>query len=37
MRGDPEETKYTTEVLARDMEIMFGDVLSSLEGKILVM
>jgi len=37
MRGDLEETKYTTEVLARDMEIMFGDVLSSLEGKILVM
>ena len=37
MRGDPEESKYTTEVLAKDMEIMFSDVLSSLVGKILVM
>ena len=37
MRLDPEEVKYTTEILARDMEIKFGDVLSSIEGKILVM
>ena len=37
LRGDEEETKYTTEVLARDMEIMFDDVLSSMVGKILVM
>jgi hypothetical protein len=35
--GSEEETKYTTEVLARDMEIMFSDVLSELVGKILVM
>lgn len=38
MRPDSEEeSTYTTEVLARDMEIMFSDVLGSLEGKILVM
>ena len=37
LRGDEEETKYTTEVLARDMELMFDDVLSSMVGKILVM
>lgn len=37
LRGDAEETKYTTEVLARDMELMFDDVLSSMVGKILVM
>lgn len=35
--GAEEESKYTTEVLARDMEIMFGDVLSELVGKVLVM
>lgn len=35
--GAEEESKYTTEILARDMELMFGDVLSSLVGKILVM
>lgn len=35
--GQEEETQYTTEVLARDMELMFDDVLSSLVGKILVM
>jgi hypothetical protein len=35
--GAEEETQYTTEVLARDMEIMFGDVLSELVGKVLVM
>ncbi len=35
--GQEEETKYTTEVLARDMELMFDDVLSSLVGKIFVM
>ena len=32
-----DESEYTTEVLARDMELMFDDVLSSLVGKILVM
>jgi hypothetical protein len=37
LRGNEEESKYTTEVLANDMEIMFSDVLSSLVGKILVM
>jgi hypothetical protein len=37
LRGDEEESKYTTEVLARDMEIMFNDVLGELVGKILVM
>lgn len=37
LRGDEEESKYTTEVLARDMELMFDDVLSSMVGKILVM
>jgi len=35
--GAEEESKYTTEVLARDMEIMFSDVLSELVGKVLVM
>jgi len=38
MRGDmQDESAYTTETLARDMELMFDDVLSSLVGKILVM
>ena len=37
LRGDEEESQYTTEVLGRDMELMFDDVLSSLVGKILVM
>jgi hypothetical protein len=37
LRGDEEESKYTTEVLARDMEIMFSDVLGEMVGKILVM
>lgn len=37
MRGDMKEEAYTTEILARDMELMFDDVLSSLVGKILVM
>jgi hypothetical protein len=40
MRLNPEhaeETKYSTEILARDMEFMFDDVLSSLVGDILVM
>ncbi len=37
LRGDGEESRYTTEVLARDMEIMFNDVLGELVGKILVM
>ena len=32
-----DESEYTTEVLARDMELMFDDVLSSLVGKTLVM
>jgi hypothetical protein len=31
------ESKYSTEVLGRDMEFMFNDVLSSLVGSILVM
>jgi hypothetical protein len=31
------ESKYSTEVLGRDMEIMFDDVLGSLVGSILVM
>ena len=35
--GAEEESKYTTEVLARDMELMFNDVLSELVGKVLVM
>jgi len=35
--GAEEETKYTTEVLARDMELMFNDVLSSMVGKIFIM
>jgi hypothetical protein len=35
--GSEEESQYTTEVLARDMEIMFSDVLSELVGKVLVM
>lgn len=35
--GSEEESRYTTEVLARDMEIMFSDVLSELVGKVLVM
>jgi len=38
MRGDMgEESKYTTEVLAKDMEMMFDDVLGSSVGKIFVM
>ena len=38
MRHDmKDESTYTTETLARDMELMFDDVLSSLVGKILVM
>lgn len=37
LRGDEQESQYTTEVLARDMEIMFSDVLGELVGKILVM
>ena len=37
LRGDEEESQYSTEVLGRDMELMFDDVLSSLVGKILVM
>lgn len=38
MRHDmKDESEYTTEVLARDMELMFDDVLSSLVGKVLVM
>jgi hypothetical protein len=37
LRGDEQESQYTTEVLARDMELMFDDVLSSMVGKILVM
>lgn len=37
MRGDMQEEAYTTEILARDMELMFDDVLSSLVGKVLVM
>jgi len=35
--GGEEETKYTTETLAYDMEIKFNEVLTSLVGKILVM
>ncbi len=35
--GSEDESRYTTEVLARDMEIMFSDVLSELVGKVLVM
>lgn len=35
--GGEEDTKYTTEVLANDMEILFNDVLGELVGKILVM
>jgi hypothetical protein len=35
--GAEEDSQYTTEVLARDMEIMFSDVLSELVGKVLVM
>ena len=35
--GAEEESKYTTETLAHDMEIMFNDVLSELVGKVLVM
>jgi len=38
MKSDmEEESKYTTEVLARDMELMFDDVLSSMVGKIYIM
>lgn len=37
LRGNEEESQYSTEVLGRDMELMFDDVLSSLVGKILVM
>ena len=37
MRGSEEESQYTTETLAYDMELMFNDVLSSIVGKILVM
>jgi hypothetical protein len=35
--GSEEESQYTTEILARDMELMFDDVLSSSVGKIFVM
>jgi hypothetical protein len=35
--GAEEESTYSTEVLGRDMELMFDDVLSSIVGKILVM
>ena len=35
--GAEQESQYTTEVLARDMEFMFNDVLSSMVGQILVM
>jgi len=31
------DTEYTTEILARDMELMFSDVLSSMVGKIYIM
>lgn len=34
---DDANRKYATEVLARDMELMFNDVMSNLEGTILVM
>ena len=34
---DDSSRKYATEVLARDMEFMFNDVMSNLEGTILVM
>jgi hypothetical protein len=37
LRNDDDEARYTTETLARDMEIMFDDVLSTLVGKVLVM
>ena len=37
LRGNEEDYKYSTEVLGRDMELMFDDVLGSLVGKILVM
>ena len=37
-RGQPgREAQYETETLAHDMEILFGDVLSSVAGSILVM
>lgn len=35
--GAEEDSTYATEVLGRDMELMFDDVLSSLVGDILVM
>jgi hypothetical protein len=35
--GADEDSTYATEVLGRDMELMFDDVLSSLVGDILVM
>lgn len=35
--GAEEDSAYATEVLGRDMELMFDDVLSSLVGDILVM
>lgn len=34
---DDEERKYATETLAKDMELMFNDVLSSAAGKVYVM
>ena len=37
LRGNDEEATYSTDILARDLELMFDDVLSSLVGKILVM
>ena len=38
LRSDSDqETKYTTETLAYDMELMFNDVLSSVVGQVLVM
>lgn len=35
--NDEEDSTYATEVLGRDMELMFDDVLSSLVGDVLVM
>jgi hypothetical protein len=35
--GADKDSVYTTEVLARDMELMFDDVLSSMVGEVLVM
>jgi hypothetical protein len=35
--GSEEESKYTTEILAHDLEILFNDALSNSVGKIFVM